>query len=237
MLSNPSLRISRSSGLLTLCALALAAAVGGGAGGCQQGEFTNNRLKGDDALLGGQYDDAVAYYNKYLEGYPGEPVVRTHLGKALLRGGHPREAASELRIAYSQRPGDDETMDLLGEAMVQSNQHDELHRLLRTNAVDRGAPGDWIRLGRYSLSMGDTDTARTALLTAARVDKGQTPGPQLALCDYYWAIGDKPNATRRLQAAYYLAPRGTATLERMRTLGISEGPKWAGRVPEEAGQN
>lgn len=215
---------------------ALAAGVAGVGGGCQQGEFANNRFKGDDALQGGQYDDAVVYYTKYLEGYPGEPKVRTSLGKALLRGGHPREAASELRIAYAQRPGDDETMDLLSEAMVASNQHDELHRLLRTNAVDRGTPGDWMRLGRYSLSMGDTDTARTALLTAARVDKGQSPDPQLALCDYYWAIGDKPNATRRLQAAYYLAPRGTATMERMRKLGVNEGPMWAGVVPVEAGQ-
>ncbi len=224
---NTRARMNRST-----VALALAALVVGG-GGCQQGELTNNRLKGDDALLGGQYEAAVGYYNAYLEGRPGEPTVRTSLGRALLRAGRAREAASELRIAYAQRPGHDETADLLSEAMVASNQHDELHRLLRTNAVDRGTTGDHMRLGRYSLAMGDTDTAKTALLTAARVDRGQNPEPQLALCDYYWAVGDRPNAVRRLQAAYYLSPRGTGTLERMRKLGISEGPKWAGRVPEE----
>ncbi len=204
------------------------------AGGCQQGELTNNRLKGDDALLGQQYEDAIVYYNNYLDGRPGEPTVRTSLGKALLKAGKPREAASELRIAYSQRPGNEETVDLLSEAMVQSKQFDELYRLLRTNAVDRGTVHDHMRLGRYSLAMGDTDSAHTAFLTAARVDKGKNPEPQLALCDYYLAIGDRPNAVRRLQAAYHLAPRGTGTLERLRKLGISEGPKWAGRIPEEA---
>lgn len=217
-------------------ALALAAVSCIALAGCQQGELTNNRLKGDDALHGGQYEAAVAYYNAYLEGKPGEAAVRTSLGEALLKDGRAREAASELRIAYAQRPGDARTIDLLTDAMIQSKQYDEIHRLLRVNANDRNTVADWVRLGRASLAMGDGDSARTALLTAARVDRGQTPEPQLALVDYYLSIGDRPNAVRRLQAAYYLAPRGTGTLERLRTLGINEGPTWAGVVPIEASE-
>lgn len=190
------------------------------------------RYTGVTRMKTGQYVQAEAAFQDFVTRMPGDPYMRAELGKAQLKNGKPSEAAENLRIAYSQRPQDGETLDALAEALVQSKQYDECFRLLRTAAADRGTALDHIRLGKYALRMGDTDTARVAFLTAARIDRGRSTEPQLALCEFYTAINDRPMAVRRLAMAYYLAPEKTEVLEQCRALGVIAGPTF-GIMPEE----
>jgi cytochrome c-type biogenesis protein CcmH/NrfG len=119
------------------------------------------------------------------------------------------------------------------EAMVAANKKDELFRILRANANDRNTVEDWLRLGRASMKMGDSDTAQTALLTAARVDKGQNAEPQIALVDLYRQLGRTRDAEARLRMAYFRAPQSTAVIQRQREMGntLKPGDGW---LPTEA---
>ena len=210
---------SRRAAALLLCAstLTLAALT---LPGCREREAPLDDLRylGNTRMGTGQYDQAAVHFQDFIDRRPGDPYIRGSLGRAYLKSGKPDQAAEHLRIAYSQRPHDIEILNDLCESLVQSKQYDEAFSLLRTNAADRGDVADHIRLGKYALRMGDTDTARVALLTAARIDKGRTVAPQLALCDFHAAINDKPAAMRRLRGAYWLAPRDTEVLERCRGL-------------------
>jgi tetratricopeptide (TPR) repeat protein len=198
----------------------------------QQKSVAHLRDLGDHYLGVQRYDEAAANYGEYVERKPGEPDVRTNYGRALIGAGQYEKAAEQLQIAYAQRPDDEGTLDALADAMMKAHQQDALFRLLKTNSTDRGRIDDHLRLGRYSLQMGDTDTASLAYTTAARIDKGQTLGPQLGLVDYYMAIGDLPNAERRLRMAYYIAPLSPEVNARISKLHPVVGPTFA-TIPEE----
>ncbi len=201
---------------------------------CQEREkgIDSYRLMGDSRMSTGQYDQAAANYQEFVDRKPGDPYMRAALGKAYLKSGKPDLAAENLRVAYSQRPQDVGVLDDLAESLVQSKQYDEAFRLLRTNAADRGTIDDHMRLGKYALRMGDSDTARVALLTAARLDKGRNAAPQLALCDFYSDVKDTSAAMKRLRMAYWIAPQQTEVLERCRKLNAITGPTF-GVQPEE----
>lgn len=219
--------------VLLASGLALAA---GGLSGCggpgQQYSLGQTAALGDTAYQGGQYEEALEWYNDYLERKPGDPEVRAQRGRTLLKLGRGFEAASDLRIVYSQRPDRGAYLDSLCEALLAANERDELFRLLRTNAQDRGRVEDHVRLGRFALAMGDGDTARMALRTGARLDGGQTVEPQLALAQFHHQTGDKDAATRRLRMAYYINQESADVKTMARQFGLTPYPGW-GLVPEE----
>jgi tetratricopeptide (TPR) repeat protein len=223
--------IAKTSGWrMAGCAGVLAAALAGCKSTSQS--LYDLRTEGDVQYRGNRYELAERAYAKYIEIEPGNHEMRYALGKTLVKLNRPSEAAEHLRVAYSQRPNRGEYADALVEAMVASNQRDELFRLLRANANDRNTTEDWMRLGRAALAMGDSDTAQTALLTAARIDKGRSHEPQLGLCDLYRSIGKRDQAIRRLRMAYYLAPLNSDVLLRGRQLELKLEPG-VGLVPEE----
>jgi Tfp pilus assembly protein PilF len=205
------------------------------AGGCAQKNDADLRRRGDHYLQAGQYGQAAEEYAAYLQLKPGEDDVRGNYGRALLKTGRAAEAAEQLQIAYTQNPEDDQVLDALTEALLASNQPDALFRLLKSNASDRGRVADFLRLGRASLKVGDTDTAYVAFTQAAKVDKGQTVEAQLGMVDYYLSVRDPANATRRLRMAYFISQHDPEVQARIRLLKPVIGPTFAA-VPEERGQ-
>jgi len=221
-------RVTRVAACAALVALACAA------WGCAQKNAADLRRRGDHFLETGQYAQAVEEYHAYLERKPGEDDIRANYGRALLKVGRTAEAVEQLQIAYTQNPEDEAALDSLTEALLAANQPDTLFRLLRANAADRGRVSDWLRLGRASLRVGDTDTAHLGFTTAAKVDKGKTAAAQLGLVDYYLATNDSASALRRLRMAYFLAPLDPEVQARIRLLKPVTGPTFA-LAPDETG--
>ncbi len=209
--------------------------VAAGAGCAGPKNAADLRRRGDHFLQAGQYSEAAAEYTAYLQLKPGEDDIRGNYGRALLKSGRTAEAAEQLQIAYTQNPEDETTLDALTEALLASNQPDALFRLLKSNASDRGRVSDFLRLGRASLKVGDTDTAQLAFTQAAKVDKGQTVEAQLGMVDYHLAVRDPASATRRLRMAYFISSLDPEVQERIRLLKPVLGPTFA-TVPEERGE-
>jgi len=190
------------------------------------------RIGGDNDMLAARYQMATENYSKYLAEKPGEPDVRAKLGLAYLRNNQPIEAIENLRIAGIQDPESTQYIDWLAEAYIAASRTDEAIRMLRTNTVERGGVSDWLRLGKWASTTGDNDTAKLALVTAAKIDRGATAAPQIALHDLALKLGDKPEADRRLRMAFYCDNQNSDVLVRMRTAGVQGGPGY-GFVPTE----
>ncbi|MGP1273668.1 MAG: tetratricopeptide repeat protein [Phycisphaerales bacterium] len=174
-----------------------------------------------------QYDTAAAKYRQALEQSPGRVHSRVGLGKTLLKMDQPREARRNLELALAARPDDAEILDLLAESMVRSGDNEAMYRLLRGRAEQRNAVADWMRLGKFAAQAGDADVAENALMTAATLDRGQNPEPQIALADFYESIGAEEQALRRLRMALYLEPGDLALQDRIRAMGETPGPTFA----------
>lgn len=191
------------------------------------------RTQGEVQLSGKNYQAAAVNFKNYLDIEPGNYEVRYLYGVSLLKLGRSAEASEALLTAYSQRPGRSDYADAMAEAMIAAGKKDELFRILRANANDRNTVEDWLRLGRSSLAMGDLDTAQVALLTAARVDKGRTAEPQIALSDLYKSLGRDADAQKRIRMAYYREPYNSTVIQRSRAMGVVLNPG-DGVFPEEA---
>lgn len=200
-------------------------------GGCGGSAYAY-RMTGDEAMKGGRYADAVEAYNESLDLRPGEPYVRNALGRALLANKQPTLAIEQLRVACLQAPENGAYIDDLASALIAAGRNDDCYRMLRANTSERGQLDDWLRLGRFAQKMGDMDVARQALLTAARIDRGQTVAPQVALFEFYYKIGDKVEAERRLRMAYYLSPHDPDVVRGMTEMGFKP-QGFSGWVPAE----
>lgn len=182
----------------------------------------------------GDYTTAAADYQEYIEARPGDTQGRLGLGKSLLILGSPAEAVDHLWVAYDAQPRDDARADLLAEAMYQAGQTQELIQFLRERTEQPGRVSDYLKLGSYAALCGIPDEAEPALLTAARLDRGLTLKPQLALAEFYESIGDKKSAVQRYRMALWIDAENEEIRQRVRALGEIPGPTFA-IIPEEAG--
>lgn len=201
-------------------------------GACQQPNAWPHQQAGDQALASQNWDRAAASYEKALEARPDLHPVRNGLARAYIGQGKALAGAEQAKIAFAQRPDIPEYADTVAEALLAADRKDEMFRFLRQNTAERGRVDDWVRLGVFARRAGDPDSAQTALLTAARVDRGLTPEPQLALHEFYTALGQRDEADRRLRMAYFAGPRNPMVRTRLANLGINPGPDW-GLVPVE----
>jgi tetratricopeptide (TPR) repeat protein len=190
------------------------------------------REKGDYEFNRGNYEVARVEYLEYSKLRPGRPDVLHNLGVCALKTGRTDEALHFLRLAYDLEPQNVEYTDNLAEAMYTAGKYDELYELLRDRTKQPGTVNDYLRLGEFAERMGDPDEAENALRTAAKIDRGQSVEPQLALADFYRAMGDTEMETLRLKMALFLAPDHDEINERIRLLGHIPGPTFA-RAPEE----
>ncbi len=189
---------------------------------------------GDKAAEREQYQLAEAEYREAIDRRPGQWRARLGLAKVLLEQERYAEAQRELEVVYAVRPNDPEVLDLLGEAMVGSGDVERMTAELRHVAEDRQGVADWVRLGRLLNAAGDSDGARTALVTAAKLDKGQTIEPQLALADFYQSIGDGANALKRYRMALWIDLESEAARNGIRSMGEVPGPSFVLRPTERA---
>jgi Tfp pilus assembly protein PilF len=139
----------------------------------------------------------------------------------------------QMAVAYDLRPEDKEILDLYCESMLLAQDGDTLLRFLRDLSVSPGGVDDFIRLGYYAMQIGDVDEAERALLTGARLDRGQSVEPQMALASFYAKLGDDDRALERLRMALFIEQGNEEIIEAIRSYGEIPGPSYA-VVPTES---
>lgn len=182
---------------------------------------------GDRAFAKGDYETALKDYVEYVDRRPGNGEVRHQLALTLLATNQPTKAVEHAWMAYDDQPQNETYVDTLAESLFRANKTDELHKLLRDLANDRGRVTDYLRLGKYTAKVGDADGAELAFLTAAKIDRGRSVPPQMALASFYAGVGDKLSAFERLRMALYLDPNNSDIQKQIRGLGEIPGPTLA----------
>ncbi len=211
----------RHAMLIALAALALLT-------GCSDRRgLTVVRDSGDKAYRFHRYEMARAEFEEVVARDPADWEYRAKLGETLLLLGEPVAAREHLAVAYELRPKDQKILDDYARAMLASEAYDELHTVLLERAHETQRVSDYLRLGLYDLRAGDADSAERALITAARLDGGRTPEPQLALATFYETVGDDTQSLRRLRMALYTDLENREAIERLRALGHIPGPTFA----------
>jgi len=179
-----------------------------------------------------RYDVAKVDFEEYIRRKPDDVEVRYQYARALLDNGEPKPAIQELNTCLDVYPLNDTYLDALAEAMYKADERDALTSLLARNASERGRVSDFTRQGIYAAKIGNADEAQQALKTAAKLDNGQTVGPQRALADFYGSLGNRANQVRHLRMAYFIEPANPETLKEVRRLGEIPGPSF-GLAPDD----
>ncbi len=203
--------------------------------GCQR-SLLAVREAGDKHYARAEYTEAEADYLEYLDRSPGRPEVYHMLGKTYIAQGKTGLARENLLIANTLRLEDDEIFASTCEGLFADKKFDELNRLLRSRTIDRGRMQDYLLLAKYALMQGDKDQAQNALITAAKVDGGQSIEPQLALAKLYAEVGDKPRAIERARMAYFCDPKNGEVNNLLQSLGQIPGPALAIIPTERVGE-
>ncbi len=216
--------MSRSA-RLALAVLCTAALVGG----CGTTQRPLPKVLGDarHAFEFAQYDRAATDYREYIDRRPDAAEVRFELARAYLLLGQPKPAREQLSVAHDVSPTNERYADALAEAYFQAGEIEPLLGFLNRRATERGNAEDFLRLGAYSARVGHADEALVAMTTAARLDRGHSIRPQLALADFYASVGDRANELRRLCMALWLEPQNQVLWGRIRAMGEVPGPALA----------
>ena len=199
---------------------------------CQQRALHMVEASGERAMDRGDYVTAANEYSEVIERRPGNWQARVQLAKALMAMDLPAEARENLEVAYTVEPENEEVLNLLAEAMLESGDVGAMTTELRQRARTRNTVGDWMRLGIFLQKAGDLDGAEQALLTAARIDNGRSVEPQMALASLYREAGAEDAALRRLRMALYIDPENERVQQAIRSYGEIPGPTYV-LVPEE----
>ncbi len=205
--------------------------------GCQAGGQRAVHMvqkSGDDAYKIGQYEKAATEYREVLERQPGYWWTRMDLARAYLDGGNAAAAREQMEIVYTIKPNEHGVLDLLAETMIESADVEAMAGELRRQAEERQTVSDWLRFGAFMHKANDNDESEQAFLTAARIDKGMTLGPQMALANLYRDLGDQAAALDRYRMALYIKPNDKKIQEQIRNFGEVPGPSYA-LVPAERG--
>lgn len=189
---------------------------------------------GEHAYKLGDYSTAVSEWREVVDRRPGRWDARVWLAKSYLALGEPKAAREQLEVAYTIKPLDNDVLELLATAMLESEDFKAMSSELRQRAEDEGTVSAWMRYGTFLQKAGDFDSAETALLTAARIDKGQRLEPQMALANLYRDAGDQRRAVARLKNALWVSPGNERIMEALRSYGEVPGPTVAVVPPEYA---
>lgn len=193
--------------------------------GCQtQRPVDAIRVSGDRYFDRGEYAAAAQEYEAIANRYPGDWRAQHRLGLCLLELDQPNAARRALEIAHTQRPRNDDIADALAESLFQLDDHERLHGFLRDRAETRQTVHTWRQLARYSMEMGDPDSARVAIETAIELDEGETVEPYLDAAEFAERLGVIDLAVHRLSQAYGINPRDERVRDRLRSLGEVPGP-------------
>lgn len=185
------------------------------------------RIDGKRHLDAKQFDAAATDFNELVTRKPEDHQGRYDLGMAMIGAGQPAEAIKQMLIALDVQPLNEKYADGVAEAMLAAGQRDDLTAFLNKMALERGRVSDFTRLGKFSARLGNVDEAKTALITAARLDKGMSLQPQLDLAEFYETVGDKANWVKRLRMAYFLSPTDQRVLDAILRAKEIAGPSFA----------
>jgi len=191
------------------------------------------RDSGDRAMTRGNHELARAEFTKVIQRDPTDWRTRVKLAETLEELDAYPEMREHMAVAYELRPEDEEILDLYCRSMLLANDNDTLMRFLRDMTVTPGRVDDYLRLGYYAMQIGDMDEAERALLTGARLDRGQSIEPQMALASFYSRLGDDERALQRLRMALFINPQNEAIAEAIRAYGEIPGPSYV-LVPTES---
>lgn len=187
---------------------------------------------GEQAMLRGEPQEAIGYYQEWVDRQPQRADAQHALGEALLEAGRPSEAVGPLTVAWDHDQDNEEYFDDMAAAMRAAGRDQTLIGTLQTNATEKGRLVDYMRLGRNLQAMGLMDEAHQALKTAADIDAGRTVEPQLAFADFYRQLDRPQEEIRRLRMAYAIDPTDERVLARIHALDMIPGPSLA-LPPEE----
>lgn len=191
------------------------------------------RTQGDKAMDRENYEAARIEFTEVVSRQPTDWRSRIKLATALEELGEYREMREQMAVAYDLRPEDRAVLDQYCESMLLVSDSDTLLRFLRDLSVSPGNVEDFIRLGYYAAQVGDIDEAERALLTGARLDRGQSVEPQMALATFYANLGDDTRALERLRMALFVDQGNEAIMDAIRSYGEIPGPSYA-VVPTES---
>jgi len=203
-------------------------------GGCQTPSTHTLGIYGDRALNSGSYAEAVNYYEQYVDRRPLDAEGRYKLATAYLGANRVSMAREQFILGLELKDQDSRFVEGIADTLVEMGQQDELYKLLRKRAEDSRSVEAYTRLGRFAAQIGDPDGAEEALLLTAKLDEGQSIGPQLELADLYGRIHDDANRLKRLRMALFIDPENKEVIDQIREMGEVPGPSFA-LVPAERG--
>jgi len=115
-------------------------------------------------------------------------------------------------------------VDSLAEAIYLVGDEDHLFPFLRERANSTQSVQAYLRLAKYSVEMGDPDSARRALQMALTINEGREIRPYVEAAAFAERIGDVEQAVAHLRAAYEIDPKNEQVKSRLRDLGEIPGP-------------
>jgi cytochrome c-type biogenesis protein CcmH/NrfG len=199
--------------------------LGAAIAGCQTSRPIEKVMEdGLEAYDETDFATAETDFQEYVDRRPGDARGHYQLGRTLLALDRPMPASEHLWVAYDLEPEDLDYLETLAQSLFESERIDDLYRLLTSLTADPATTEDYLRLGRYAARLGDADQAEPALVTAVRIDNGQSPTPLIALAEFYRSVGDEENETRALIKAYKIDDQNEEVASRLRELGQTPGP-------------
>lgn len=223
------MKLFQTISVVLVCILSSAAITGCSSVGKVKRTLALNDLHIQAAIAEDRGDDEKAYelWSEYVDRRPHSVLAEYRLGVVETRLGLLNQAIGHLRIAHDLKPGNEEYLLALAEALAQANRTDSLMKLLRER-VEEGEDGaGYLRLARFAQRVGLMDEAREALLLAIVHNHGLSAVPYVALADFAAAVGDRDDEIQNLRYALWFDPSDPVILERLESLGMIPGPSLA----------
>lgn len=193
--------------------------------GCSSGRSTMQmREDGDFHFNNGSYGLSAQEYAGVIDKYPGDWRIQYRYGVCQLEMENYQEARRALEIAHTRRPGDADVAEALAESIFRLNDESRLFAFLRERAESTQTVRAYLLLGRYSMEMGDHDSARRAIDTAIALDNNETIDPYMLAADLAQRLGDVDGAVEQLTRAYRINSENEEIRRRLQALGEIPGP-------------
>jgi len=135
-------------------------------------------ILGEEALTGGNYDAAVAYFSEYLKKSPQDGEAHLQLGLALLKKGSLREAITEFKQSTTLIPNNAEAFNLIKKNIMEevtvflnAGKNDVAMRYLTAHlSINPNDVDTHLMLTKEFIKMGSVRNAMQSLNRAAALD-------------------------------------------------------------------
>jgi putative PEP-CTERM system TPR-repeat lipoprotein len=204
------MKIGDTRTLLRACTLALAMVL---TSGCAKNDPSTFIASAKGYLDKSDYKSAVIQLKSALQVAPENAEARFLLGKALLGGGDPAAAETEVRKALDLRYPADDAYPLLAKTLLAQGQFQKVvSDLGSVRLTDKQAQADiGTALAGADLALGDVKAARATIDSALNINPKDPHA--LTLLARLDAMGnDMPSAVKNIDAALAAAPNDTDAL-------------------------